>query len=80
MKETNPSEGIYKYEEKDNRWIRFAKLQQPRNHHAAVYCKGYLYILGRRLLCVACPIGVAVIHCSAILMEGGLKDYPSAEF
>nr|XP_039267769.1 kelch-like protein 18 [Styela clava] len=45
-KSKSASDGVYKYEERENSWSRFARLQQPRNHHAAVYCKGYLYILG----------------------------------
>ncbi|XP_076805817.1 kelch-like protein 38 isoform X2 [Clavelina lepadiformis] len=40
------SDGVYKYEERENSWLRFAKMQQPRNHHASVYCKGALYIIG----------------------------------
>ena len=46
VKEKLACDGVYKYEEKDNNWFRFAKMPQPRNHHAAVYCKGALYLLG----------------------------------
>ena len=45
-KQKVPSDGVYKYEERENAWLRFAKMPQPRNHHATVYCKGALYVLG----------------------------------
>ncbi|XP_078489184.1 kelch-like protein 36 [Ciona intestinalis] len=45
-KQKTASDGVYRYEERDNSWLRFARMQEPRNHHAAVYCKGALYIIG----------------------------------
>ena len=47
IKEKFASDSVYRFEEKDNKWYRFAKLPQHRNHHAAIYCKGALYIIGK---------------------------------